>query len=56
MGKGKRVGARFIRMTITVPENWKQKLDEFCAKHGYTKSEAIRTAIRMLISSEERGE
>ena len=48
--KDVKVKPEFLRISVTVPWTLLSQFDEESNKRGYTRSEAVRTAMRRLLS------
>jgi len=48
-GKSRLMKPTYVAMTVSVPTSLLLAFDEECARRGYTRSEAIRMAMRHLL-------
>jgi len=54
-GRPKAEKPKEIKYSIRMDAETEQELKEYCEKHGITKGEAIRQALRLLFETEQEG-
>lgn len=52
-GRPKAENPKQSRFSIRLDADTEKRLEEYCAKHGITKGEAIRRGIHLLLSQEK---
>jgi len=43
-------GKKFIKVSVSLPRQLVEELDEMCREEGFTRSELIRIAVRRLLN------
>ena len=51
-GRPKLDNPKVINVKVRLTDETAKRLDEYCAEHGITRTEAIRTGIQLLLDKE----
>lgn len=48
-------GKKFVKVSVSLPKQLVEEIDEVCREEGFTRSELIRIAVRRLLTYRKLG-